>query len=327
MQRYDYKLERYIRVEDILKGVHGHDDYHPTTTYCNYKGERIHLRYTAFITWGMFLSALGCLVPVAVAYLCEMNRVNIMVGDMKNAPAFDKGMVTLLLKATDQILHSNGANIAYVTFHHLTPLLYLVAFVIVFFFLHFLFLSSFLTLPLDIVNYSFSLMHILEPGNDWTNFLLDAESPNPMREIFPTNGVCSIPLTAPSGEKKIYTSICSIDSNVTLYAMALPIWTLLVVGAVMATCTFLLHLLPLVCPPCRAWLLKRVVNQPCWDDAMNLAKRLPYCDFRFLLMLEQELLKDTFTHLVSDLSTKIQTQGRRQNQRRERETAYLESSF
>ena len=312
-----------------MRGFHQEDAEDPAVTFCDHTRQEVYIRYTPYVSCALFLCALICLAPVAASWVFEKNKVNIIVADMKHASVNEQGMVNFLLKVTNQILYAEGDNKTYVALHHGTPLLYLFAFVIVFGSLHLIFLNRFFNLPYDLIVYCFTVMDYLEPLNSWYSFLLDSESPNPMRQIFPTNGVCSITTIGTSGEDNLSHSMCTMEGNLILYTFALPIWFLLSIGTVMAFGTFVLHMLPFLYPPLRPWLLKREVRQKAWKDAETLANRLPYSDFRFLLMLRQELLRETFTQLVTDLSSKVfecagEFRWPKEGEQQRNEAAYLD---
>ena len=283
----------------LLQGISQRKTFKPRIGNC--KGEekdRLRLGYTAFVQHCLFLCALMCLLPPTLSFFFERNTVQNLVGNMRHASCHDPGIVNFLLKATDAIFNAHGDNNAYIIAHHLTPLIYMVFFTVVFGFLHVVFLGRFATLPLDIIYYYLGDMQALEPDRAWYQFLLDPKSPNPLRMLFPANGMCTLTFTAVSGERLTRTAMCSLKPNQILYIFALPIWTLLAVSILLALATAIFHLRPLFFPSIRKSLLKDKV-MPCGEeDAKHVAQTLPYADFRFLLMLTTQLTKQTFDRLV-----------------------------
>ena len=307
----------YMR-SDMLKGLSLHPRYKPLVGDCKpHELKYVHLLYTANISSFTLLLAAINVLPILFSLYAEDDTISKVIGKMRHENENDPSVVYLLMNATDALIYSSRQTYWYIIWHHLTPLFYSFVFGMTFIGMNIILLFRFVSLPSDMVHYAMEDMHLLEPSSDIWTFFADPESPNPARQLFPLNAMCGLAKSGNTAERVHRKATCDLAPNDFMYAAVLPLWFLIVVGITVSFATLLYNIIPLCIPRLRRFILKSKVLPRGKVDAVTVAKKIAYHQYRFLLLLDGPLLENTFTKLVKELAMKMEAMEEEDEEERE----------
>ena len=249
-------------------------------------------------------------LAIVLGVLLEKKKMSRVVGDMRFAGKNHRAYAELQVTAQDFILNAEGSNASYATYYHVLPLTYCVFHSVLFGVLCAYLQTTavkFSSLPFDLIRYLCNDLAHAQPGYDVFDYYTDPRGPYPMLLLFPLSAGCHLQTTnfAPLGMHDAKVAKCNLPGNSVLSVAILPIWLLVVCALVVSLAKTLIPLLSIFIRPRRKVILRNSVHSNAHPQADLLAENLAYSDFRFLMMMEKDLLRPTFTALVQSLGSHI----------------------
>ncbi|XP_051167414.1 innexin inx2-like [Leptopilina boulardi] len=128
---------------------------------------------------------------------------------------------------------------------------------------------------------------------------------DPLKQIFPLTGKCTLNTYGPSGTIQYYDAFCILSLNIINEKIFIILWFWLIILCILGTITIIYRLVMFTHPWARIYLLQAQTRFLERKKIINVVRELPFGDWFILYQLAENVNPVVFRELVEQLNIKI----------------------